>query len=372
VRVAAWSSLALLVAGNPAPWLQGRAPVLRPGPPITSPAEQFAAIAGLRELADGRVLVADETEGRLVLLSRGGAAAGLGRRGAGPGELRSAGRVLPRPGGGAYVVDFAQRRLLPVAPDARLENPIAIPQSIMLTATNARGFLYGEAFRARDGGAIPDSMWIVRWDPSLKRIDTLMAYDAAVSSSVGPPGSTRRAFPPTDSWTALGNGDIVVVSAASYRVSIWREGRVVRSFAVPWDRKRVTAAERAAYAAARSGQRARSIGSGGREPRARSPAAREYLFPSTYPPFGGDGLGGRYLSVAPDGLLWVERLVPPGSDERRYDIVDVEGGALMAQFAMPAEARLAGFGQGSIWLAERDPDDVVTLHQYRYPAIPRR
>src|SRR4051794_13859021 len=80
-----------------------------------STSEEFTRVSSAHELAPGRLLVGDERERKLVLIDfTAGTSRSIGRIGAGPGEFRSLGALLPRArGGGAYLVDFVQRRLLP-------------------------------------------------------------------------------------------------------------------------------------------------------------------------------------------------------------------------------------------------------------------
>jgi len=71
----------------------------------TSDAE-FTRVTSIRELSDGRVLVADQADTRLVLLQWGtGEAVTVGREGAGPGEYRGVGWVFPLGGDSTLFTD---------------------------------------------------------------------------------------------------------------------------------------------------------------------------------------------------------------------------------------------------------------------------
>src|SRR5690349_18437331 len=73
---------------------QGESTELRLPSPDVVFAEDFSVVSSVRELTDGRVLVSDEKEGRLVLIDvRARSAITIGSRGAGPGEYRQVARL---------------------------------------------------------------------------------------------------------------------------------------------------------------------------------------------------------------------------------------------------------------------------------------
>src|SRR4051812_25805033 len=101
------------------------APVLQLGKPDATAAAEFTRVVSANELAPGRLLVADEREHKLTLVDfNSGATRSVGRVGAGPGEFRALGEIVPRAKGGAFVTDFILRRLLPVLPDGSIGDPI--------------------------------------------------------------------------------------------------------------------------------------------------------------------------------------------------------------------------------------------------------
>jgi hypothetical protein len=210
----------------------------RLGAPTARSSEPFSQVESVVELGDGTVLVVESRERRLVLVdfSRG-TARDIGRTGSGPGEFRLVSRAIARPDGGAWVVDFGLRRLLPVRRDGSFDNPIPFPVSIQLRGADASGVLYGEGFLPRTAER-PDSMWILRWNPAGSRVNTLMKYNALVSASVIPAGGTFKPFAPVDAWDVLPDGDVIVIEAEQYRLNAWRDGRGVRSAARGWTPRR--------------------------------------------------------------------------------------------------------------------------------------
>jgi hypothetical protein len=345
-------------------------PTIRLGAPTGSSTEPFTEVESVVDLGGEVVLVVDSRERRLALVDlASGTVRSVGRTGAGPGEFRLVARALPRPEGGAWIVDFGLRRLLPVNQDGSFGNPILFPTSLQLRSADASGALYGEAFLPRVQGQPSDSMYIVRWNPTESRVDTLMKYNALVSASVITRGGTFRPFAPVDAWDVLPNGDVVVIEAERYRMVAHRDGRPVRTTSVAWTPLRVTDADKEAFRRKQESQRPMTLGSPGATPAARPRPPTE--FPAMFPPFGGQGLGGRYAHVSPTGQVWVQRLGSVADSVSRYDVIDGNTGAFLMRVEPPARSHLVGFGPGVAYFMERDADDVLFLQRFAIPAVRR-
>ncbi|HSA57245.1 MAG TPA: hypothetical protein VLE53_16145 [Gemmatimonadaceae bacterium] len=365
--------LASLLFGPPASAQPGGEPAaMRLVPPVALSDEPFSGVTHVVELSRDRLLVADEKENRLALVDlASGAVRTLGRVGSGPREYRAIGPLFARPGGGAYLSDFVQRRLLPIRDDGTFENPIAVPGSILLRDVDPLGVLYGEMFLPRERLQRSDSMFIVRWKPGEGTIDTLMQYDAGVTRWVIPAGAPRPVNPPVDTWAVLPAGDILVLDARAYRAVVFRDGRAVRSAAIPWQPVRVTAAEREAYLRAAAAAPQRRIGAGGGAPAAMP--APTYEFPEAYPPFGGAGLGGRYALRSPRGHVWIERLRAANDSTPRYDVLDAASGAFLGAISLTPRSRLVGFGrEDGVYTVVRDDDDIQRIRRHPYPSLTSR
>src|SRR5687768_13476942 len=77
--------------------------------------EPFSQIRGIRELSDGRVLITDWIEERVVLIDAAFArATNLGRTGAGPDEFRLPSALFPMSGDSTLLVDMGNQRLIVV------------------------------------------------------------------------------------------------------------------------------------------------------------------------------------------------------------------------------------------------------------------
>lgn len=362
----------MVMAGSNAANAQG-APVVRLGPPAAAVSEPFTDVTSAVELPNGRLLIADEKENRLVILDfAAGSAQQIGRRGAGPGEYLSLGELLPR-AGGAWLTDFAQRRLLAIRDDGTFDNAVTFPGQILVRGADAAGHLYGEAFLPRTGPTRADSMWIIRWTPPAASLDTIMKYDAGVSMWTGGGGPTikRRVYPPVDTWQPLPGGDILVLEAAEYRATFWREGKPQRSVRNVWEPVRFTPAERDAFIKARASKPVRMMGGGppggARDtPPAGLPAV-EYEFPDAYPPFGGEGGGGRYTWLSPNGDVWVARARASSDSTPRYDVLNGATGVIRGTVTLAPRSRVVAIGSAGVYTVVHDADDIETLRRHPHP-----
>jgi hypothetical protein len=331
--------------------------------PTATLAEAFSNITDVVELTNGRVIVADDKDQRLVIIDlASGSVRGLGRVGAGPGEFRAVGRLLPRPGG-VFLTDFAQRRLLPVNDDGTFATPITFPVSILISATDSRGYLYGDAFVP---GLASDSMLILRWDPGSQRVDSIGAYDAAVTKWTGPRTAKRPAYAAQDAFIPLADGSVAIVHGSPYGVSVRRNGRVSERRAIPVDPIRVTDADRSVFLQRVASQPVRSLG-GNNAPSSGRPMPT-FEFPPFFPPFGGQGLGGLYVRRAANGDLWVERMRSERDSVPLYDVIDAVNGRLLMRVTLPPRTHVVGFGSTSVYLAQRDEDDFAYVRRYAYPS----
>jgi hypothetical protein len=342
-------------------------PVIRLGQPTATAPDELARVVSAHEVAPGRLLVADERDRKLVLIDLGsGTSRAIGRLGAGPGEYRALGAVLPRAGGGVLVTDFVLRRLLPVSADGSIGDPIPFPAtSLLFQSADTSGRLYANTmiFRNRE---LSDSMRVVRWNPKTNAVDTLFTYDAGRSGMIIHPGEKRRVWYATTSWAPLADGSIALLDAAGYRLRRWAGGTIRDVAALPFTPQPVTAADREAFTESEKEQKPVAIGQAGASPSA-SPARPASTFPATFPAFAPD----TPLRRAPDGTLWIERLLSPRDSLPLMDIASPDG-RLIAQLRLPPRSRLVAFGKDALYMIERDSDDVERVRRYQYPALPRR
>jgi hypothetical protein len=104
-----------------------------------------------------------------------------------------------------------------------------------------------------------------------------------------------------------------------------------------------------------NGRRSVSFGRGGNM--GPPPNVDEYDWPDTKPPFLASA-----VTVSPDGNAWVQRSTKAG-EPQRFDVFDASGNRT-GEVVLPANRRLLGFGDGVVYLAYVDEDDLQWLERY--------
>lgn len=350
-----------------------QAPTIRLTSPTASPQADFSDPVSLAELSGDRVLVSDHRENRLTIVDlRTGQSRNIGRQGAGPGEYQFVDWLFPRAGGGAWVVDRAQRRLLPMNADGTFETPIAYPAGFIVRDMDANEVIYADGFVPGVRGAPrPDSMWAIRWDPASRRVDTLFKYDARASTAVRMGGQPVQAYAGGDTWLPVAGGT-AIISRADYRFT--RQGGPA-SVSIPWTPMRITDAERTAFEEAMVAARrvaGQSRNTPGAAPSGRTEPIPDVAYPEVMPPFGGGGVVGRYALSAPNGHVWIERLRAARDTLPRYDVIDGRDGRLVGHVQLPANSRLVALQAGGVYITERDADDLAYIRRYAYPTFQGR
>jgi hypothetical protein len=379
--------------------------------------EPFTIISGVRELKDGRVLVADIKDKTVQLVDLKGSATKVGREGAGPGEYGLPGRLIPLPGDSTALFDMVNQRYLTIHPDGkpgkdwRLE--AATPPAAAAPPAgggraggggvalgggrgggptfafaaprgfDAKGNIYyeGPSFAVGDDGNLmpSDSAPVLRFDRAARRIDTV-AYRRVAKANVQASGGRgnqsiriggANPLTPQDDWAVLPDGRVAVVRVADYHVDIFSSAsRKVSGAPVPYDRirvddavKKMVEAQRAVNArsavrmsvtAGNNGvQRSASVGG----PVGELPPLEDW--PDLVPPFQQQAANAR-----PNGEIWVLRTRRPGDDIPTYDVFDASG-KIIGRVALPKSHRLVGFGNGTVYLIRIDGDDLQYLQRYK-------
>lgn len=356
--------------------------------------EAFTAISGLRELKDGRVLVADAREKTLQVidLARGTAMA-VGRTGAGPGEWGTPTTLHALPGDSTLMLDYANQRIFLVAPDGKPAPSQRFPDGAMFSADligiDGSGRMLMKQSRRPSGPTDPSVgvADVIVVNRSTGRADTLASLSEPkgehMAARVLPGGmmqwSTNLPLAARDLAAIASDGRVAIVRAAPYRVE-WiapNGARVMGPVAQPPSIP-VTRAEKEAFA--RSQLRPGGIivagpsgtppsAKGSPSPRPRVPAmsksdlekmmSPDQRWPDVKPPFLENA-----VQVAPDGKVWVLRARAHDDPVPTFDIFDA-GGRVVERVALPAGTRLAGFGKGALYLARTDSDDLVWLQRVR-------
>ena len=348
---------------------------------------EFTQVRGFRELADGRALVTDRLDEKLLLADFAkGTTTIIGRTGAGPAEYRMPGVIHAWPGDSSLGFDEGNARFFIIGPDLKIHRSFSAqragtPYTIYARGTDRTGRIYFEipAWAAgAPGGPPKDTVAIARWDV---RANQLVILAQVLGSRPLPPGPKMRpsipfvTFAPQDVWQVTPDGTLGIVRSNDYHLE-WRGSGPVRSGRpVPFTREKVTRADR--MEAARNFTVNSGIGgkgSGANAPSAMSPVPASMLtdssiaemadhdaFAETLPPF-----APRAPRLAPEGVLWVERAQHAGQPAR-FDLFD-RNGQRIGRAVLPPGRRLLGLGRGTLYLIATDDTGVERIERYRREA----
>jgi len=344
---------------------------------------EFTQVRGFRELPDGRVLLSDRLDERVVVADfTAGTVVTVGRTGAGPAEYRMPGGVHPWPGDSSLVFDEGNARLFIVGPDLKIHRSFSArragtPYTIVPRGTDQAGRLYFEipAWAAGPNAPRTDSVSLARLDIRTDRVEQMARI---LGTKALPPGPRMRpsipfvTFAAQDAWQVAPDGRLAIVHANDYHVDWTGNGTARSGKPVPFRRDKVTRADR--ISEARRFTVNSSIGgkgSGANAPSAASPIPASWLtdsalnemadhdaFAETLPPF-----AARVPRITPDGVLWVERAGHAG-EPARFDLFD-QSGDRIGRAILPAGRRLLGLGRGTLYLVATDENGVERIERYR-------
>lgn len=360
---------------------------------LTAPEAQFEqpfdAVFAIRELASGKVLVTDLGPKAVLLVDLAtGEQVNVGRNGQGPGEYQFPGDLLPFRGDSVLLVDRVSRRLLVVSPAGKLGRTIPYPEGLS-GMPDARGadrqgriYFQGSPFRGEPGsgmevgGALPDSVALIRWDPATKKLDSLTRVKIpAIKMQVSGGQNARtvmmrsQPFAPSDEWTVTPEGRVAVARVGDYHVEWLGAGAPVRGAPVRHEPLKVAAADKQLFLEGMRTSRNRitvNVGgagpAGGRNNQDNGTpqmTEKDFDWPEVKPPF-----PTRALQFAPEGQLWVTRSTSARDSTPVYDLFDA-GGKLTGRVTLPLGRRLVGMGKGVVYAVRTDEDGLQWLERYR-------
>lgn len=363
-------------------------PVVSLGQPTATFEEPFDQVTSLRELSDGRVLVADLLARAVTLADLGrGTGTAVGREGQGPKEFSFPLGLVALPGDSTLLVDPAQRRFLMIGPDGAPITTIPFPEEfsglVRIRGADRQGRVYAQGSQfpggpgAFDNGAptIPDSVPLLLWDRASGRVDRLGKVKVPeVAMAVAGGANTRsvavrqQPLPVADAWAVTLAGRIGIARVGDYHVDWWGTPRTTGR---PVGYRPVKVSERDKEIARERTNDPRGVirvtdggpvrpAGGDAGPGPRPPDLPEPEWPEFKPPFVANG-----AMATPDGQLWVERYQPADAD-RLYDVFGADGN-LLRQVKLSADRRIAGFGAGTVYVARSDEDELQHLERYAMP-----
>ena len=362
---------------------------LRLKPATAELSEEFTFIGSVRELSDGRVLITDPREVRVVVASlKTGAVQLIGRKGQGPNEYSGAGTLLPLGSDSSLLVDGLSRRWLLFAgaaivatlpPDTRIIKALktfargADERGNVWANNSPREFNQETAKPGVTTFGSVDSDFVVRGNRGSGKVDTVTKVRVAVSrqtitanaegkfqsvSVVRPPlavGEEAALF--LDGWFAIARLD-------PYRIDwISPDGRVSKGSAIPVTPIKATKAEKDAYFARQQAARAmQRAGGGGALPPSlqRELDALRDQFPAEFPPYTNGIIAGG------DGNLWLRHPVSMNYLDYRYDIVNRRG-QLAGVLNLGKGERIVTVSKTAVYVAWKDEDDIERLRRHPLP-----
>ena len=347
--------------------------------------QALSVVQTVREMPDGRVLVADPLGQVLLLVDMdAGAADTLGSVGEGPDEYRQPDAVWPLPDGKTLLVDLGNTRLTELSPELEfgdtrpyvLGNPamgnlvLAVPRTM-----DGEGRIY-----VRSMGDIAsmqsDSAFVLRIDMEAQVMDSVARVKIPGTTSTGSPDN-RSISPiplsPADAWGVAEDGRVVVARAADYHVEwIELDGSTTRGPPVEYERVPIGTAEKEAWRDAQSetggGMRVSATvdGSGNYQfsvSRGGSSGDQDldsYPWPDELPPFYGPP-----IPVDPLGRAWV-RTRGPADAPPVYHVFGASGEREMVVELLPGR-RVVSFGDGKAYLARMDEHGLQYLERHAMP-----
>jgi hypothetical protein len=338
------------------------------GAPAARLAEPFSEIAAVRELRDGRVLVLDGKEQRIVVadLVRGSVIP-VGAKGRGPGEFLHALRFIALPGDTTWVVDAQGGRVLVIGPDA---TPIGVVTTFpspaadsgistnALRAADGLGRLYFVKTKApiSEGNlAPPDSTRIMRYDRA-RGVVTAVGLAALPDTKINVKRSgkqitavdvVRTPFSVGDEWDVSASGVVVIARRAPYRVEVLAPGRPsVRGPAIAANTRKVTAADKTAYLAS--------------VPNGASMKPEDLPWPEVMPVFLARAL------VVTDREAWVRRSAAADAKVATHDVFDPQGRRI-AGMSLPTEVRILLVTARGVYVSRTDEDGLQYVERHALP-----
>lgn len=336
----------------------------------------FTSVRSVTSLPDGRLVVTDVEEKKVLLLDFAkGTATPLGRSGTGPREYQDPGGASRAPGGGVVVYDQRQRRFLPVTTTGQVQDVLALPFQPQSWGSSSEGpdtfvpdtlgnlFTVGQPRRAADSR---DSLPLLRIDRHGAIADTLGYLRQQEVRALASPSSNVTmqqlvAFSPRDAWAVAPDGAVAIVKAVPYRIDWYSPNKgVVHGPIIPFTPLRTTGADRDSLRARlNGGSTARVTGRG--QTQTVRPGATEPILKDVKPPF-----PGQLPRIDEQGRLWVERSRTAAATRRSYDLFDRRG-VLVDRVELPEGSRVVGFDARSLYTVRTDEDDLKHLQRFRLP-----
>lgn len=346
----------------------------------------LSVVQTVREMPDGRVLVADPLGQVLLLVDMdAGAADTLGSIGEGPEEYQQPDAVWPLPGGKTLLVDLGNTRLTEMSPELEFGETrpyvvgdfmqgtmvMAIPQAV-----DGDGRVYVRSMPSMSG-ARSDSAYVLRLDLEAETVDSVARIKVPGTVRTGTANAesiSQIPLSPADAWGVAEDGRVVVARVADYHVEwIAPDGSTTRGPPVEYERLAIGTPEKEAWRDSRaetgggmsisafadgSGSLQFSVSRGGSSEDEQD--LDSYSWPDELPPFYGSR-----IPIDPRGRAWVRTRgraeAPPA-----YHVFGASGEQEIVVELLPGR-RVVGFGDGKAYLVRMDEYGLHYLERHALP-----
>ena len=356
--------LLLLLAAGPAAAQQPRPsavpqpiPTARLGALVVATDFLFSSAPLVRELPSGAILAIDLRDRSLQRIGfRDGTVVPLSRQGGGPNEYRMPRAFFAFAGDSTLLWDLGRRQFLVLDPGGNVVRAFALAGALVSfvpRGADERGRVYLESRRLAPTPGQRDSAAVVRWTPATGGVDTLLwvaAPDVVVEQRVSGEGAERSVatmimphpFAAGDEWAVAPRAGLVVVRAEPFVVERWpADGRLVqRGVAIPYDRERISAAERE-----------------------RPPGVVSWL--EYKPPFRAG-----WIARDAGGGVWLD-VVSMGDRRPAVYLALTPDGRPRFRLPMAQGSRIAGIGARGVYVAESNEDGLYRIALYPMPTAGR-
>ena len=347
--------------------------------PNATLSEEFSAIRGVRELRDGRVLVSDYLDQRVVVVDFAkGTLVPRVSKGGGPGEARLPTRLVPALGDSTFLVDLGNNRLLVLDGQGKPVRTVAAerPGVLGTRGVDAGGALYFAVpgWAERDNALPGDSVRVVRWQPGSSSIEFITVIQGErMRSDIREPARIPRipivGYAAQDAWVMTAGGTVRIVRGGGYTV----ESRAPQAAPVigpsyAYATRPVSAADRAAFVrnfltTSPTSGKGENGGMGFSPPPTDEEVnalLRNTQFAERHPMFSAaDVIAGM------DGRLWVGRIVEPGKPVL-YDVFDAAGRRTASVELQPGR-RVAALGLKGVYVVFESEEGLQHLERYAIP-----
>ena len=332
---------------------------------------EFTEVVSVRELSDGRVLVADRKERSLYVADPATAkVAPIGRVGAGPQEFGAIGMLIGARADSTFMYDLRNRRWLVLVGTEIRETVTPSEMGMPEVGAVARGRDFSGRLLVSTGRAlgsipkeahVPDTSALLLVRARVSGADSIGVLASlggrailAGGAAEGSPTKVTIVSPimaVDDQAILFSDGWVASISQSASRIT-WTAPGGVRSMsaALPSRSREFDAKERAAYAT-----HLEKLG------RTKPDAAPSLRWPKYVPPFAENA-----LTPAPDGSVVVKLTFDVRDPATRYVVVN-RSGAVAGQFALAENEEVVGSGSESLFTVRYGTSGEQTLIRHPWP-----